>query len=44
MVKTLPSNAGYLGLTSGGGAKTPQALRPKKQNIENELMVVKGKG
>ena len=31
MVKTLPSNAGYLGLISGGGAKTLHALRPKKK-------------
>ena len=31
MVKILPSDAGSVGSISGWGAKTPHALRPKKQ-------------
>ena len=30
LVKTLPSNAGSMGLIPGQGAKTPYALLPKK--------------
>ena len=36
MVKTLPSNAGGVGLIPGWGAKIPQASLPRKQNIKQE--------
>ena len=36
MVKTLPSNAGGVGLIPGLGTKTPHAVRPKKQNIKQK--------
>ena len=36
MVKTLPSNAGGVGLLPGWGAKIPHALWPKKQNIKQK--------
>ena len=34
VVKTLPPNAGGVGLTSGQGAKIPHALWPKNRNIK----------
>ena len=34
VVKTLPSNAEYVALIPGGGAKIPHALWPKNQNIK----------
>ena len=36
MVKTLPSNAGGMGLIPGGGAKIPHASRPQNQNIKQK--------
>ena len=36
VVKTLPSNAGGVGLIPGLGTKTPHAVRPKKQNIKQK--------
>ena len=36
MVKTLPSNAGGVGLIPGWGAKIPHALHPKIQNKEQK--------
>ena len=36
MVKTLPSNAGGVGLISGWGAKIPHALGPKNQSIKQK--------
>ena len=34
VVKTLPSNAGGVGLITGLGAKISHVLRPKNQNIK----------
>ena len=36
VVKTLPSNAGGVGLIPGLGTKIPHALRPKNQNIKQK--------
>ena len=36
VVKTLPSNAGGVGLIPGRGAKIPYALWPKKQDIKQK--------
>ena len=36
MVKTLPSNAGVVGLIPGRGAKIPHALGPKTQHIKQK--------
>ena len=36
MVKTLPSNAGVVGSGPGWGAKIPQALHAKSQNIHQK--------
>ena len=36
VVKTLPSNAGGVGLIPGLGTKTPHAVRPKNQNIKQK--------
>ena len=36
MVKTLPSNAGGVGLIPGQGAKIPHASGPKNQNIKQK--------
>ena len=36
MVKTLPSNAGGAVSIPGWGAKTPRALQPKNQNINQK--------
>ena len=35
-VKTLPSNAGGVGLIPGRGAKIPHASRPQNQNIKQK--------
>ena len=39
VVKTLPSNAGGVGLIPGGGAKIPQTLRTKNQKHETEAIL-----
>ena len=36
VVKTLPFNAGGLGLIPGWGAKSPHASRPKNHNIKQK--------
>ena len=36
VVKTLPSNAGGVGLIPGWGAKIPHALGPKNRNIKQK--------
>ena len=36
VVKTLPSNAGRVGLIPGQGARIPQASRPKSQNVKQK--------
>ena len=38
--KTLPSHAEGAGSLSGQGAKTPHALQPKDQNINNGRSIV----
>ena len=35
-IKTLPSNAGDVGLIPGQGAKIPQASQPKRRNIKQK--------
>ena len=39
VVKTLPSNAGGVGLIPGLGTKIPNALRPKNQNLKQSNIV-----
>lgn len=41
MVKTLPLNAGSLGLILGQGAKIPHALGAKNQNVNGSHIVIK---
>ena len=36
VVKTLPSNAGGVGLIPGQGDKIPHGLQPKNQNIKQK--------
>ena len=40
VVKTPPYNEGYAGLIPGCGVKTPHALQPKNQNIEEGSSLV----
>ena len=39
VVKSLPSNAGGVGLIPGRRAKIPQALQPKNQKYKTEAML-----
>ena len=39
MLKTLPSNAGDVGLIPGRGGKIPHASGPKNQNIKTEAIL-----